>query len=837
MCKGLPILIIYQNLIFDNCFYSTMYRKFLPAILILFCCGSIFAQQKIKVIESLFRQAVPHIMIYDLQDNQISQTDEDGFFIKPSHISHIRINTVGYPVQEFMLNANTEEIVLEATLVSLSDVVLSSGDESANKLIREVIERQSANSPTSLPNYQFSSYTKMWMDAAGDSIPKISNPQSTSDSAQNRMKDMLQKSMFFMSERATDHYFDKSHGKKNIVRAARISGVQTPMFELMALQPVTYEFNQNKFNFVFRSFDNPVSSVGMRQYEFMIRDTINTPIGRMIDVMFKSKSSESSSLHGNLLIHSQSKALTSFVAETETRRGSYTYMEVKYAPYEKVWIPDYQFFRLQSNNFKYAIPRDSIDTAGNLHELRDKGNTQSWMMLHTEFSDFQSPVELERRLFRGYENEVPGSAFRQFQDNIGSFRTDSLSDRELNTYATIDSLGQTMKIDRMVKLMRIMTSGGFLRTGFLDWDLKEVYSGNQWEDFRFGLWAKTNEIISPWVSLNGRVYFGTRDKAFKYGFGSAITLDQRTDFNLLLDYSDDIQPMGRHKFPLLTPTYYLIWLNEVAGNGFYVDHRKYSIGLERDFFRNLSARWMLERGWEKSLFEHQFADFAPDHQFGIFKSRLALRYAPNQQFINTESGKFSFSDPLPIYRLMFDNGFKSWGGETAFTRLEAHAMFTLKLVHKPSQFYFKAGKMFGDAPIWEYFDGGGNSRPAESIIGRARFGGSNTFETMTAGEFISDTFLYGQVRQGLFNVPFFGNRKWPLSAIYKIGYGTMNDKHLHQTFDYTTLDNIYQEAGLELNGILLGMLGVGTYYRMGNYNYGTFAQDFSIKVLFNLQGF
>lgn len=824
--------------IFGSCL-STKFMKngFLPILLFLLLASPLFAQQKVQVVESLFMQGVRHIPIYDMQDRVVANTDEQGFFSRPAHLNEIKINTIGYPVQVFELSSDTQQIVLETTLVSLEDVVMSGSDERAINLINEVIKRQPHNSPTSLPNYQFQSYTKIWMDAKKDSIPVIAEPVSKSDSMQNQMVDLLEKSMLFLSERATDHYFDKRHGKKNIVRAARMSGIQTPMYEIMALQPITYEFDQNKFNFVLSSFDNPISTVGMRKYDYIIRDTLMTPKGQMIDVQFRTKSSEERSLHGNLQVDLYSKALTSFVAETESRRGAYLYMEVKYDRFARVWIPDYQFFRLQSNNFNFVVPRDSVGVDGIVHRVDDKGKTQSWMMIQNDFSGFESPVDLTSSIFKGYENEVPRNAFRNFDDNIGAYRSDSLQSRELQTYASIDSLGKVLKINRLITLMRVMTSGGFLRTGVLDWDLKEVYSGNQWEDFRFGLWARTNENISNRISLNGRLYYGTRDNAWKYGVGTAIRLDQRSDFNLLLDYSDDIQPMGRRRFPLLTPAYYLTWLNEVAGNGFYVDHRKFSFGLERDFAQNISTRWMLQKGWEKALFEHQFLDFDPEHQFGIFKSTLAIRYAPNQQFINTEAGKFSFADSPPIYRVLLDNGFEAWGGETSFTRLEAHAVFTPRIFSKPTQLFFKAGKLWGDAPIWEYFDGGGNARPAESIVGRARFGGSNTFETMTAGEFISDTFLYGQVRQTLLNIPFFGGRKWPLSGVYKIGYGTMDDKFLHQTFDYTTLDNLYQEAGLEINGILLGILGVGAYYRIGNYNYGTFARDFSVKVLFNLGAF
>lgn len=796
-----------------------------------------FAQHKVQIIDKETNSPLPNVEVNDLDYNLIAISNQNGFVTIPEQIKEIYIDSPGFPPQRFQLPIEGNKLYLKMNMVSLQTITVVANDEKSLNLIRKVIEKQKENSPTALPNYEMNAYTKFWVDAQQDSIVYIENPKTPEDSAQNDNKKLLEESMLFISERAMKFYYDKRYGKKNIVEAARISGLKTPLYEFIALQPVTYEFNQNDFNFFFRKFPNPLSRQGMKAYNFIIQDTISKKGRSTAEVTFRNKKDEKISLHGTLLIDLENYALANFYAENQTQSGSDTYIEVAYEPVKSVWIPDFQYFRLESNTSNSHYYQDSITPNGEVVSKKMKRKMPSWLNTHTTFSDFTSPVELDKKLFKGYENEVPKTAFKEFERRIATFRKDSLTQREIQTYVKIDSVGKAEKVDRSIKLLRFITQDGWVSLGKVDLDVKDVVAYNNYEKFRLGLSLRTNHTLHPKLSLNGSAYYGTGDKDFKYGFGANYVINPAVQGKVFADYQHDISPMGRFANPNRYFKELMDRRSELYTFQDYYQNNKFSFGYQQDFFENVTTRFTISSAKQKALFDYTFQTKPQDFIYDETMAQIAVRFAPKEKYLAAPMGKFKIQGGYPIFRFTIDKGFDGLGGNQDFTRIYTNNDFAVSLFSKPTMLNIRAGKIFGDVPIWQYFEGGGKSRNKEKILDRFTIGGSQAFETMIPGEFMSSQFVQMHIKQPFFRIKTGKKDYVPVNLIYGAAYGTMDNAELHPNFQFKEMKDIYQEAGIEFHNLALNFLGLGFYYRLGAYNLGAFDKDFSVKVVFNFNGF
>lgn len=805
-------------------------------ILFVFCFSvmlPLWSQTEIQVLSAMSGENLENAKVYDLKHRLLGTTDKEGkAMINRVHSDSVQIEYRDFTPQIF--DVSKEKMIYLQSEIVLDELEVKATEESARNLIKKLIARQKKNHPKRLGSYQYKSYNKFWVDAQRDSVPYIQNPQTKEDSAQNDERKMLKNSMLFLSERAFDHYYKKGRGNKNVLAAARISGIKTPLYEFIALQPISSEFDQDNFNFFFRKFPNPVSKSGMEKYDYYIEDTLRQNGRQQIQVMFDAKDKKQKMLHGYVNIDQENYALARFYAENETPKGSDTYIEMDYVPYKNVWIPKRQFFRLEGQNYNYFVYRDSIATNGDTLRIKVDKKAPTWMNSLSTYKEIKSPTDAENKVFRGYENDVPKSAFTDFDKVIYRYRDYELGEREVNTYSSLDSLGQKYKIDRQIGLLRLLSKGGWMDVGLLDLDLKRLFASNRYENLRFGLSLRTNEDLFERFRLSGSIFYGTLDEAFKYNYGISYLLNKKTYGQVFWRYTDDLTPMGRHEIPIKTMREFLDWRRQQIGNQYYTKERGISVGYQQDFFKNVNTEFLFNRMNTKALFHYRYKDYPEGYEFNTTNLVLASRWAPKEKYVSTETGKFRISGGYPVFYFMYDQGFRVWGGEIAYSRLQAEAVFAPKIFKSRTHITMRGGKLWGSPPMWEAFDGGGSSRPMLSILGRAREGGSSTFETMTSGEFLSDQYLFAQFKQKMFTLPVGKNRKIPFYGLYKVGIGSLSQPEIHYDFDFKEMKKPYQEVGLEVNSVLLNLIGFGFYYRIGDYQYHSFDRDFSVKALITI---
>ncbi|MBV7441559.1 hypothetical protein KRX57_09000 [Weeksellaceae bacterium TAE3-ERU29] len=703
-------------------------------------------------------------------------------------------------------------------------------DSKAKKLILEVIENRYKNSPKSLGNYEFKEYSKVYSNS-DNTTPLPTTMNSVKDSIQLENWLRNENSMNFLLEKGVRHFFDKNMGEKIKTEAYRISGIQTPLVELAAIDPIPYELNDNKFNFFyFKTFINPISKYGMNFYDYRIKDTIQQNNLKLIRLNFKSLKDATTPLYGTILIDSKSKAVANFYAEYQTKgtivdKGSLQItgfgksqnyeMESKYKPYKDVWVPVSQSYNA---SFIRSTKKDSIEIP-----------TKTFIKVEKYFKDFKTGVEFTSKDFKGYKNELPPSSFKNFEENIIPYRAKPLTNIEKNTYLYIDEEGKKENIDLIIKKARFLVNGFNFNLGKIDVMLPEIIGGNEYEGFRLGLGLKTNSFFSPQWGLNGRVNYGFRDKKLKYALGANYLINPGNNGILSVEYMDDVNPAGRFS-PILRNGFN--YMRNVAVNSKKYEFfglKKYSISYDQDFYNNLSLKFGVHKAEEENLFIKELK--AKTFKNTLFT--LNSRWSPNNEYIKAPYGKYEIKSGYPHFFFDVAQASSLLNGDFDFTRLNFSAEHLFHFIPAETFVKFSAGTTLGKTPLWYTFNEGSHVNNNNSLFDLFSFGGSDTFETMPADAFYSTSYTSLLLRQKLFSI----NKKSEGGSAYlvmKTIYGDLNkQKTLFDNNKYS-LNNWYNEAGIEFRKLLLNSIGLGFYYRFGAYNSGNFKEDFAIKTTIDL---
>lgn len=799
----------------------------------------LWAQTKITVMDGFMEdQPLQNVLIIGEQNQEIGKTNQKGQFTVPADFNKVSLIYDGYEEKKLYLYGKDIEIKLQPLSVTLESTSLTDNDAEARQIIRKVIAAKTGNSIDNLNSYEYKSYSKFLVTTATDSLPYILFPKNKKDSSYNDMRKMLDESYLMMGERGMDHKFSKQLGTKNIVRASRISGTKLPIYEFAAMQPISNNFEEEKFKLFFREFINPISNSGLREYRYRISNSekIENRDAFVISFFPVKRTNSNQKIKGQLWIDKENYALIKFYAENLSD-FNVAELEMDYSYYKGYWFPKQQRYRMDAGLISYPSVIDSIMPDGSTRQDTINRKSKVWLHLTTSFKDLVSPVDFDKKEFKGYANEIDTESMDNPDQTLAAYRDDELTSMEKNTYVKIDSIGQKYKMDKNVKLMRVISSGGKYALGNYDLDLTRLFGFNSYEGFRLGLGGSTNYKFNKNISLNAYAAFGTKDKAFKYGGGIDWLVNKPWSGKLFANYEKDVEASGRNPVPL--ENNYLKYLtNNFVNiyNDVYYSYQKVSIGYSQDVFQNLSFRISGIYSEKTAEFEYRYRDFRPDEKFISFDTELALRWAPREQLVRTPYGKVTISSGLPVFYLTLSKGWNMFNADTTPTKIDFIYRDTYQSFIGRTDIQIRSGAVFGNSPIINLFEGMGNSRKNDRTFKYVELAGLNNFETMRPGEFYSDRYFMFNINQRIGGFKLFGNRVFP-GLIYRGLLGGMKDADEHKDFSFKVPRKFYQEGGVEINKLFLNALGIGAYYRIGDYQHADFNRNFLVKLTFKVSFF
>ncbi len=491
------------------------------------------------------------------------------------------------------------------------------------------------------------------------------------------------------------------------------------------------------------------------------------------------------------------------------------------------YIGNKQWFPVQLNTdwvYNNFVLGDSNVEATNKVVNPDDDHNKIKVVTRSYIKDISLDTALRKRDFGRIEVEIAKDASKQPDSLWNKYRNDTLSSKEKKTYHVIDSIGQSIHLDRKLKWFETLATGKF-RTGILDWDLDKILTYNGYEKFRAGAGLHTNDALSRFIALGGYGAYGFGDRAFKYGGDVSFIFNPYSHLKLNFAYQNDVTPSGGVSFynnepPLLsTESYYNYFIDNMDK----IQMEKVSLSF--DLFRYFQFNLYGDEQVRQVTNNYQFGLTTNDvtvlyNSFNFTELGLGIRFAYKENFLKSPLGLISLGTKYPIVWANITKGFDNLlNGGYSYLKYDLKINKTFRIAQLGySSVEVLAGYVNGNVPYTLLYNARATYQPYT-------VGVDNTFETMRIDEFASSRYV-NLFYSHSFRPFRFHNKKFRprLKILSSVARGTMDYPESQYNIPFKTLDKGYYESGLELNHLIkLSFLsaGIGAFYRYGPYSLST----------------
>ena len=336
------------------------------------------------------------------------------------------------------------------------------------------------------------------------------------------------------------------------------------------------------------------------------------------------------------------------------------------------------------------------------------------------------------------------------------------------------------------------------------------------------------------MSIGAYGAYGFKDKRWKYGGDLTFHANKAQSFDIHLLYHDDVQPTGYFTIPnqdgLLSSTnlYRNIYTNRM--------NYEQNLGIEVGsyVYKNiyLSAFNYNKRIW--STYNYSFNDpnkISDGRFFEVVETGLRLNWKIAFNYIQLPNQRISLDIPkYPVISAAIVKGWNNiWFGKYNYVRTQLQVDQRFKILRFGS-IYLQANysKVWGNVPLPLLLYTPGTYDKNLGVTA------PNNLETVRPAEFLNDQLAVGHFRLE-FN-PFKSKKgKYaPILALrFSAAWGSLSNASYHQNLTFSTMQKGYYETGFVLDNLLkvrgLG-LGIGYFYRLGNYRFTNEWYNMAIKL-------
>jgi hypothetical protein len=799
-------------------------------VVLLFFSTPLLAQISGRVIDAETRQplAFVHVVINDSQLG--TMTDIDGLFSLqiPPGKEHIQLSYVGYFTQSFLITNKDEPVLiyLYRRPYQLQEVVVYPGENPAHRIIRNAINNRNANNPERIPAFTYTSYNKFL--ATLDQDFYIERWQLTRDTFNKRMIDVLDKRHVFIMESVTERKFRAPNQSNETVIANRVSGMQNPMFTMLATELQPFSFYGNTITLIGKEYVSPLNRSAFNRYSYQLMDTLYQGTDSIFIISYQPVlNTNFDGLKGLLYINSQNWALQNVVAQPakEIPGGLKFRIQQKYER-----INDQYWFPVQLNTDIDVFNSEASDPSA-IRPIRMLGRS------YIENIVLNPP--LQSRDFSNFAVDFSPHAAKTDQAFWNQFRPDTLSSKEINTYYYMDSLGAAKNFEQLLNAVEPIMFGE-IPLGVLSLPINSLYRFNDFERHRIGIGLKTNNHFSRRMALGGHYAWATGDKREKFGYFAELVIQKKNDIRLGGEYLFDVSERGGTNFMQQN-----FIISTLLIRNLYMDKMDYSRKLTaylsflafRGFMQGELSAHAGKTFWT-DLYYHSPGNNLPGvRSFQFAEASLRLRFAYGETLFNTPLRVMRLPSKYPVFYLNISKGFDNvYKGELDYIKAEARAEINYAI------------------PLWGrqtwIVEGGWTSHQnlPWPLIYTAKAGNRDfylaspfSFGTMGMNEFAADrfaaVFFQHNFESLLFRRPFYQPE---LVLITNIGFGSLHSKENHIFMEAKSWDKGYFESGIAINKILprawvrkivFGMSpGIEVLYRYGPYSLPRQGDNLTIKL-------
>lgn len=780
-------------------------------------------------------------IIFDNTSRGVSSDIDGNFEIENiSEIDSLHFIYVGYKKVNIATSSFPKgyiHIKMKASNYVLSEVSIFAKENPAHRIIKSCIENRKHNDPEKLKSFSYNAYHKMIFTSKSsaenqaDSVegyrailkiggankePQQKSANSNTDSLNEMHPNFFKSQHLFLMESVSNHFFKKPDKHYEKVIGTRISGLQDPMFVMLANQFQSFSFYKNSINLLDKQYVNPISPGSTKKYFFLIEDTILKNNDTVFVISFRPmKATNFDGLKGLLYINTNKYAVQNVIAEpADTSYSLGIKIQQKYDLIDSVWFP----VQLNTN-----LEFSTIDI--NNEPLVGVGKSY--------LRDIEINKSLKSTKFSNVVLDIDSKAAKQdasFWEQNRAFAIDSL---EMKTYKVIDSIGKKEHLDSKLGMLRALSNGN-IPIGPIDLKLNKIINYNGFEGFRLGIGLQTNDKLSNWFILGGYGAFGLRDKKWKYGGELKFNLWRKQEMKLSCSYQNDVLESGK-QYDFSTNSFISpsLYRNVLIKNMVYVN--TYSSSIKFRAIPNFS--WELGANYQQInsptnyqyVIEDKPQSYVSKGDFNVFESHIGMRFAYKEKIIRNKLYQISMGTKYPILNINFTNATTGIiNSELSYQKLDLQLDFSYNIKYiGRSSWRISAARAIGELPWYKLYNGKGSYA---SFFVESPY----SFSTMRLNEFLSDEYLAVYYRHD-FGSLLFGDKPFVPHPVLVSSFtiGNLQNADKHKNISFNTLEKGYYESGIMLNSILksnLSQVGIGIMYRYGSYALTDIKDNFAYKL-------
>ncbi|WP_288442184.1 hypothetical protein [uncultured Chryseobacterium sp.] len=747
----------------------------------------------------------------------IGYTNEQGILEFKTGCKNIDIDADSYQRETITVESSMEVSLLKKTskTTNIEAVVIEDkSDPRALEILKKVNKLFKENSPKSLGSYSYKSYEKISLDIDEDSLSQfnqyfndlnIFKKKREKDSLNNiNARKIFSKSKLFLWERAQEFLYSKKYGEKINILDNRISGLKQPIYEMIALQQSNRDVVPEQ-----------IKPENRGLYRFFLSDTVTLDgrknfVIRFREVNYK-KPDRKRKYNGAIYVDTETYGIKKI--ENFSKNKNEGIITSTWVFYNNKWF-------LAHEKAKLKMGKMAMDDKVHADDKKDKKSFGTYAFLTSKYFDFESPIEEDPKDFKGYTFSVKNIDGQ----SLDRYRTDPLTEREQNTYKTIDSLGKKYKIDSKAQILSGLLNGQ-IRVGSVDFAVDEIVNYNSYEGFRLGLKAKLNENFNPYFSPDYYFAYGVKDRKWKYGMGLDMktTLEKNSFFRF--EVYDDVTASGEFNRKMWNFKMRMMNFGNNLNNDRYFHFKGMSLSYLNDVTNGLTVALAVRRNTEEAEFDYQFRDRGTSYR--NFNTLFTLKYSPNSTNIMTPQGKSLIDQKYPELYFNYEQSYKILQGDFNYSRFDALFVHNFKTPIGTTGFRLYGGLVLGGAPIWKNFTMNGLASPGKDFnFNLTSYLG---FATLEGGKYYNDRFVaYYFTHKLPWYLKSFGHNISSFDFVLRGTIGDMKHPEYHQ-FKFRKLDHLYQEVGVEWNNFLSSYFNLGVFYRVGYYATPHFKENFAIQ--------
>jgi hypothetical protein len=798
-----------------------IYYFFLILVLSFIFLGQIVAQSSVcQVIDSQSGNPLAFVNIRFNNSQKGTISDVNGRFSVNETVSSLHLFYVGYRDTIIYTKNNKfpSTLSMQSKVTELETVEILPSENPAFRIIKRAIENRKINRPENLKAFSYVSYNKMIFTAQPDTIALLKNDSIAIDSFKYRLSEFINRQHFLIMESVSKRSFlgGKNH---ELVKVSKVSGLKDPFFMLLASQFQSFSFYEPQFNILGKNYINPLIPSSLSNYFFQLQDTLYQGDDTVFIIVFRPlKNKQFDGLKGFVYINTDGFAVQNVIAEP---MEADTIIGVKIQQlYEKIdgkaWFPTQLNTTL---SFGSVLVND--------YPVMGLGTTYLDSILINP--------NLSKTIFRGKVTvEFAKNDEKSIEPILNPYRKDSLTNRDINTYLFMDSLGEAENLDFKIKMLQILASGK-IPVWKLAIPIDKLFSYNDFEKWRFGLGLETSEIMSKYFNLSTYLGFSTGDKVFKYSGKLTLTPVPNSDFKISMGYLNDLEESGsaykfNPSFFISSDNYRQILIDKM--------NRTEDIFSEVQFRAAKYFVFKIEGKYSrKTVTDNYLYKLAENGTTSVYGSNFdvltlsaGLKFAWGEKLVRNPDKLISMGTKYPILNINLIHGIKSNISNFNYYKIDfqLNKIFKMRYLGE-SDMNLKAGFINRDLPSYLLY----NSQGSYANFFPYSF---ESFNTMKVNEFLSDKYI-SFFWQHNFGKRIFKKNKyfapdWLL--VNNIGFGTLSKSENHKNIDFKTMEKGYYETGLLWGRILtsnIANIGFGAFYRYGPNSNSTVKENISYRMV------